>query len=116
MRFSRSAPVKPGVPRASWPRSTSSARGLALGVDLQDLLPAPDVGQAHVHLPVEPTGPQQRRVQHIRPVGGRQDHHTFVSGKAVHLHQQLIQGLLPLVMAAAQARAPAGGPQRRSRQ
>ena len=81
-------------------------QGLALGVDLQDLLPAPDVGQAHVHLPVEPTGPQQRRVQHIRPVGGRQDHHTFVSGKAVHLHQQLIQGLLPLVMAAAQARAP----------
>ena len=64
------------------------------------------VRPAHEHLPVKPAGPQQGGVQDIRPVGGRQDHHALVAGEAVHLHQQLVEGLLPLVVSAAQARAP----------
>ncbi len=79
---------------------------LSPGVDLQNLLPAPDIRQAHIDLPVEPAGPQQGRVQHIGPVGRRQDHHALVGGKSVHLHQKLVQGLLPLVMAAAQSGTP----------
>ena len=65
-------------------------QGLVLGVDLQDLLPAPDVRQAHVDLPVEAAGAQQGGVQDIRPVGGRQDHHALVAAEAVHLHQELV--------------------------
>ena len=78
---------------------------LALGVDLQDLLPALDVGQAHIHLPVEPSRTQQGGVEDIHTVGGGQHHNALVDGEAVHLHQQLVQRLLPLVVAAAQTAA-----------
>ena len=81
------------------------AQGLVPAVDLQDGLPAPDVGQAHVHLTVEPAGAQQGGVQDVHPVGGGHDDDPLVGGKAVHLHQELVQGLLPLVVAAAQAGA-----------
>ena len=80
-------------------------KGFPLGVDLQDLLPALDVRQTYIHLPVKPSGPQQCGVQHIRPVGGGQDHHALVGGKAVHLYQKLVQGLLTFVMTAAQTGA-----------
>ena len=79
---------------------------LVAHMDRQDLLPAPAVGTAHVDLPVEPSGTQQGGIQNVRPVGGRQDHHAGVAAEAVHLHQQLVEGLLPLIVAAAQARAP----------
>ena len=81
-------------------------QGLVADIDVQDLLPALDVRVAHIHLPVKPAGPQQGRVQDVPAVGGGQHHHALVGGKAVHLHQQLVEGLLPLVVAAAQARAP----------
>ena len=75
-------------------------------MDLQNLLPALDVRQSHVDLPVKAAGPQEGGVQHIRAVGGGQDHHPLVGGKAVHLHQQLVEGLLPLVVPAAKTGAP----------
>ena len=81
-------------------------QGLLPGVDLQDLLPALDVGQSHIDLAVEPARPQQGGVQDVRPVGGRHDDDSLIGAKAVHLHQQLVQGLFPLVVAAAQAGAP----------
>ena len=81
-------------------------QGLLPGMDLENLLPALDVGQAHVDLPVEPAGAQQGGVQNVLPVGGGQNDHALVGGEAVHLHQQLVQGLFPLVVAAAQAGAP----------
>ena len=76
-------------------------QGLALGVDGQDVPAALDVGQAHEHLTVEPTGAQQRRVEDVHAVGGGQHHHALVGGEAVHLHQELVQRLLALVVAAA---------------
>ena len=79
------------------------AQGLALDMDFQDLLPALDVGKAHVDLTVEPSGTKERRVQNVRAVGGSQDHYAFVGSKAVHLHQELVQCLLPLVVSAAHA-------------
>src|SRR5699024_7884976 len=81
--------------------------GLVFGVDFQNGLPAPPVGAAHVDLPVKPAGPQQRRVENILAVGGCHDDDAFVLAEAVHLHQQLVQGLLPLVVTAAQTGAPA---------
>ena len=78
---------------------------LVLGVYLQDLLPALDVRQPHIDLPVEPSRTQQRRVQNIHTVGGSQHHHALVGAEAVHLHQQLVQGLLPLVVSATQTAA-----------
>jgi len=78
---------------------------LVAGVDLQDLLAALNVRQTHIHLTVEPSGTQQRRIEDIHTVGGGQHHHALVGAEAVHFHQQLVQGLLPLIVAAAQTAA-----------
>ena len=50
-------------------------------------------------------GPQERRVEDVRPVGGRDDDHVRVRVEAVHLDEDLVQGLLALVVAAAEAGA-----------
>ncbi len=72
-------------------------------MDLEDLLAALHVGQAHHHLAVETARPQQRRIKHVGAIGGRNHDHTFAALETVHFHQQRIQGLLALVMPAAQA-------------
>ena len=77
----------------------------AAGVDPEDLLAALDVGPRHHHLAVEAAGPQQRRIEHVGPVGGRDEDHALVGLEAVHLDQELVQGLLALVVAAAEAGA-----------
>ena len=79
---------------------------LVAGVDLQNGLPAPDVRVADIDLTVKAAGPQKGRVQNVLTVGSGHDHHALVVAKAVHLHQELIEGLLPFVVATAQARAP----------
>ena len=79
-------------------------QGQLLGVHPQDALAPPHVGRVHHHLAVEAAGTQQRRVQHVGTVGGRQQDDALVGLEAVHLHQERVQGLLPLVVTAAQAR------------
>ena len=74
-------------------------------VDLEDLLAADDVGIGHHHLAVEAAGAQQRGIQHVGTVGGGDQDDALVGFEAVHLDQQLVQGLLALVVAAAQAGA-----------
>ncbi len=76
---------------------------LALGVHLEDLVPAAEVGGLDGDLPVEAAGTQQRRVEHVGPVGGRDQDHAAAYVEPVHLHQQLVEGLLPLVVTAAHA-------------
>ena len=104
-RLARSAPEKPGVPRASTLRSTFGVERDAPRVDLQDLLAPLHVGPRDHHLAVEAPGPQQRRVQHVGPVGGGDQDHALVGLEAVHLDQELVERLLALVVAAAEARA-----------
>jgi hypothetical protein len=50
-------------------------------------------------------GPQQRRVEHVGPVGRGDHDHARVALEAVHLDEQLVERLLALVVAAAEARA-----------
>ena len=70
------------------------------GVHLQNRFPARQVRQLHRNPPVKPARPQQRGIQRFRPVGRRQNHDALIAVKAVHLGQQLVQGLLALVVAA----------------
>ena len=63
------------------------------------------IGIVHRHLTVKPTRTKQRRIKNVPAVGRRHDNHALIDGKAVHFHQQLIQGLLALIMTAAQTRA-----------
>ena len=72
------------------------------GVDLQDLLTTLHIGQRHDDLTVETTGPQQGRIEDVGPVRGRYQDYPFVRFKTIHLDEELIQGLLPLVVSASQ--------------
>ncbi len=81
-----------------------SERHLA-DVDFQDLLAADDVGVRHDDLAVEAAGAQQRRVEHVGPVRRRDDDDALVRLEAIHLDKQLVQRLLALVVAAAEAGA-----------
>ena len=76
--------------------------GLVLGVDFQDLLAALDVGQADVDLTVEAARAEQGLIEDVGTVGGRHDDDAVVGLEAVHLDQQLVQGLLALVVTAAE--------------
>ncbi len=50
-------------------------------------------------------GPEERRVEDVGPVGGRDEDDALVRLEAVHLHEELVEGLLALVVPAAEAGA-----------
>src|SRR5699024_9633960 len=77
--------------------------GFALGVDLEDVAAPVHVGAVHDDLPVETARTQQCRVEDVGAVGGGDEDHTALDVEAVHLHQQLVEGLLPFVVDAAHA-------------
>ena len=70
---------------------------------LQDLLAAVHIRQWDHDLPVETARTQQSGIEHVRTVGRGDDDDAFIGLEAVHLHQQLVEGLLALVIAAAKA-------------
>ena len=72
----------------------------------QDSFTALKVGQLHRHPAVKPAGTGQGGVKGFRAVGGGEDDDTGVTFKAVHFREQLVQRLLPLVIAAHDARVP----------
>ena len=78
-------------------------QGLAAGVHAEDLQTTGVVGAIHHNLAVEAAGTHQRRIEHIGTVGGGHDDDARVALKAVHLGEQLVEGLLALVVAAAEA-------------
>ena len=110
-RFERSAPVKPGVPAASVLEVDLRRERLALRVHLEDALAADAVGPVDDDLPVEAAGAQQRRVEDVGPVRRGDEDDVVLHLEAVHLDEQLVQRLLALVVAAAEACAamPADG-------
>ena len=79
-------------------------RNLA-GVHRQDAFAALHVGTVDDDAPVEPAGTEQRRVEDVGTVGGGNEDDAFVRFEAVHFDEQLIERLLALVVAAAQAGA-----------
>ena len=81
-------------------------QGLVPGVHLQDGFAPLHIGAVDGDLPVKAAGPEQRGIQDVRPVGGGHHDDRVVGVEAVHLHQQLVQRLLPLIVATAQAGAP----------
>ena len=75
---------------------------LALDVDVEDLAPALDVGAVEDDLAVEAARAQERGVEDVGAVGGGDDDDVRVRVEAVHLDQDLVQGLLALVVRAAE--------------
>src|SRR4051812_209597 len=71
----------------------------------QNLFAPSHIRTADYHAAVEASGPEQRRVKHIRPVRGGHQDDAFVRFEAVHLNQQLVQRLFALIVSAAQTSA-----------
>ena len=78
---------------------------LVLGVHGQDGRPLGQRGQRDRDLPVEAARPQQRWVEHLGPVRGGEHDDALSDVEPVHLGQQLVQGLLALVVGHRRARA-----------
>ena len=70
----------------------------------EDHLPAANVGHVHHDLPVEAPRPEQRRIEDVGSVGGGNEDDALVGLEAIHLHEQLVEGLFPLVVTTAEAR------------
>ena len=70
-----------------------------LHVDEEDLLPLIEVGQVNVDLSVKAAGTHECLVEDVGTVGSRHDDDSAIGVEAVHLSQQLIEGILPLVVA-----------------
>ena len=106
-RLARSAPENPGVPRAMMRRSAPGIDRNLARVDAEDGLASLEVGVADRDLPVEPSRPQQRRVEDVRTVGGGNDDDAAVRLEAVHLDEELVERLLALFVAERAAAAAA---------
>ncbi len=78
---------------------------LALGVHVEDRLAALEVGAVDDDLAVEAARAQQRRVEDVGPVGRGDQDDAALDVEAVHLDEQLVEGLLALVVTAAEAGA-----------
>ena len=77
----------------------------ALDMHLQDGFASAHIRPVENHAAVKATGAQQGRVEDIRAVGGSHDDDVGIGIETVHLNQHLVQGLLALVVAAAQTGA-----------
>mmetsp|Transcript_77837 Transcript_77837/g.171881 ORF Transcript_77837/g.171881 Transcript_77837/m.171881 type:complete len:340 (-) Transcript_77837:215-1234(-) len=84
---------------------------LVLHVHLQDLFPSLDIRQRNCDAAIETPRAQQGTVQDVGTIGGGHHDHPAIAFETVHLGQDLIQGLLALIVAAAHAGAslPADG-------
>ena len=76
-------------------------------VDAEDRFASLHVGIADRDLPIEAAGPQQRRIEDVLAVGGRDDDDALVGLEAVHLDEQLVERLLALLVAQRVAAAAA---------
>ena len=72
-------------------------------MNLQDSLATAHVGKIHGDLPVEAARPEQSGVEHVRTVRRGDDDDALGGVEAIHLHKQCVEGLLPLVVATAEA-------------
>ena len=107
--------MKPGGLRGQRVEVDLLADRLAAAVHLEDRLAARAVGAVDHDLAVEAPGAQQRRVEDVGPVGGGDEDDVVLHLEAVHLDEQLVQGLLALVVSAAEAGAAGADRRRRSR-
>ena len=104
-RLARSAPEKPGVPRAMMRGSTSEASGTLRICTFRIFSRPTTSGLGTTTWRSKRPGRSSAGIEHVGPVGRGDQDDAFIGLEAVHLDQQLIEGLLALVVAAAEAGA-----------
>jgi len=101
--------VRPHEPRrAAGEDGEIHVRGelLVPDMDLEDRLPPVQIRGGNCDLAVESPGAEQGEVEDIGAVRGGEDDHPGVPLEPVHLREELVQRLFPLVVPTPQARAP----------
>jgi hypothetical protein len=73
-------------------------KGLVLGVHAEDGLSPLEVGAVDDDLTIEAAGAQQCGVEDVGTVGRRDQDHAGLGVEAVHLHEELVEGLLAFVV------------------
>src|SRR5512143_3100718 len=74
-------------------------------MDLQNLHSSVDIRSVEHYTSVETAGSKQGRVKDVWTVSGGEHNYAGISIKAVHLSENLIEGLLPFIMASTKAGA-----------
>ena len=67
-------------------------------MNLENPCPARDVRAVDGNVSIEAAWPHQCRIKDIWSVGTREDDDVLLSSKPIHLHEQLVEGVLPLVV------------------
>jgi hypothetical protein len=74
-------------------------------VHIQDRSATIDVRLGKNDLPVESAWTEERRIENVGAIGGGYNDDVRICIEAVHLDEDLVQGLLALIVATAKARA-----------
>ena len=69
-------------------------------MDLEDLLPALEVGKLNGNAAVKAAGARERRVERFGAVCCGKDYYAVIALKAIHLGEKLIKRLLALIVSA----------------
>ena len=72
-----------------------------LCVHAEDAEATQDVRTIDNDSPIEASGPQEGRIEDVRPVRCGDEDDALIGLEAVHLHQELVESLFALVVAAA---------------
>src|SRR5919109_835937 len=75
------------------------------GMDLENALTPFDIGSRDYNAAIKSSRPEQRRIQHVGSISCGDENDTLIRFESIHFDQQLVQGLLALVMAAAKTGA-----------
>src|SRR4051812_16769775 len=70
-------------------------------MNLENTFTATHIRSIDHHLTIEASRTQECRVEYIRPVCSGDDDNTVILIEAIHLDEELVQGLLTLVVATA---------------
>jgi hypothetical protein len=96
--------------KTSFRRLSGSSKAIRKGLeqkkkhpDLKNLDTAGDIWPVNCDLPIKPPRPKKSGVKDIGPVGSSKHNDTAVAGKAIHLGEKLVDGLLPLIVSTTKA-------------
>src|SRR5690606_8358783 len=70
-----------------------------LKVYFKNLFPTDQVRLINGNLAVKASGAQQRGIQDVRSICSRHDDDSRIGTEAVHFHQQLVERVLPFIVA-----------------